>query len=241
MKKISLLLVFACILQIAVSSSARNESDMEDLKFADERKEMVKTQIEARGVKDGRVLAALRKVERHRFVPEEMRPYAYIDRPLPIGEEQTISQPYIVALMTELLGLKGDEKVLEIGTGSGYQAAVLAELCAYVYTIEILEPLASRSKALLEELGYKNIEVKCSDGYLGWEEHAPFDAIIVTCAPPEVPKPLVEQLKEGGSMVVPVGTVFQELEFIEKKGGKLITKDIIPVRFVPMIHGKSSE
>ncbi len=234
----SLLLISACVIQISLSPSLSAGTDPEDPGYADEREEMVKTQIQSRGVSDKRVLAALRKVERHRFVPEEMRSYAYIDRPLPIGEGQTISQPYVVALMTELLELKGEEKVLEIGTGSGYQAAILAELCGRVYTIEILEPLADRSRALLEELGYGNIEVRCGDGYLGWPEHAPFDAIIVTCAPPEIPEPLAGQLKEGGRMVIPVGTVFQELKVIEKKDGKLITKDVIPVRFVPMLRGE---
>jgi protein-L-isoaspartate(D-aspartate) O-methyltransferase len=153
---------------------------------------------------------------------------------LPIGEGQTISQPYIVALMTELLELKGDEKVLEIGTGSGYQAAILAELAKEVYTIEIIEKLAQTAKERLEKLGYQNIKVKAGDGYLGWPEVAPFDAIIVTCAPPFIPEPLQEQLKEGGRMVIPVGTAYQELKLIRKEKGKIKVKAIIPVRFVPM-------
>jgi protein-L-isoaspartate(D-aspartate) O-methyltransferase len=198
---------------------------------------MVLNQIKGRGVRDKHVLAAMLKVERHKFVPEALRSLAYTDGPLPIGEGQTISQPYIVALMTELLELEGGERVLEIGTGSGYQAAILAELCAHVYTIEILEPLTIRAKALLEELGYSNITVKCVDGYLGWEEHAPYDAIIVTAAPPDIPQPLIEQLKEGGRLVIPVGTFYQELKLIEKKNEKLITESVIPVRFVPMVHG----
>jgi len=208
----------------------------EELEYARVRENMVADQIEARGVKDRRLLAVMRRVERHKFVPEPLRHLAYTDGPLPIGRGQTISQPYIVALMTELLRLGGDEKVLEIGTGSGYQAAILAELCAHVYTIEILEPLAIRAEALLEKLGYGNITVKCGDGFLGWREFAPFDAIIVTCAPSEVPPPLIEQLKEGGRLVIPVGSLYQELELIEKKNGKLVIKDIIPVRFVPMLR-----
>jgi protein-L-isoaspartate(D-aspartate) O-methyltransferase len=198
------------------------------------REKMVENQIKGRGVKDSRVLSAMRKVERHRFVPEEYLNSAYSDQPLPIGEGQTISQPYIVALMTELLELKGDEKVLEIGTGSGYQAAILAELAKEVYTIEIVESLASTAKKRLSELGYQNIKVRAGDGYLGWPEAALFDAIIVTAAPDHIPKPLIEQLKEGGRMVVPVGTHTQELKKIVKRSGKVVTTDIVPVIFVPM-------
>lgn len=198
------------------------------------RQKMVETQIKARGVKDPRILAALLKVERHRFVPEKYLDSAYSDQPLPIGEGQTISQPYIVGLMTELLELKGDEKVLEIGTGSGYQAAILAELAKEVYTIEIIEPLASAARNRLSELGYQNVKVKAGDGYLGWPEIAPFDAIIVTAAPDHIPKPLVEQLKEGGRMVVPVGAYTQELKKIIKRSGKMVVLDVIPVLFVPM-------
>ena len=198
------------------------------------REKMVDTQIKARGVKDPRVLSAMLKVERHRFVPEEYLNSAYSDQPLPIGEGQTISQPYIVALMTELLELKGDEKVLEIGTGSGYQAAILAELAKEVYSIEIIESLASMANNRLLELGYQNIKVKAGDGYLGWPEAAPFDALIVTAAPDHIPKPLIDQLKEGGRMVVPVGTYTQELKKIIKRSGKIETTDIIPVIFVPM-------
>jgi protein-L-isoaspartate(D-aspartate) O-methyltransferase len=198
------------------------------------REKMVETQIKARGVKDPRVLSALLKVERHRFVPEKYLDSAYSDQPLPIGEGQTISQPYIVALMTELLELKGDERVLEIGTGSGYQAAILAELAKEVYSVEIVEPLASMAKKRLSELGYQNVTVKAGDGYLGWPEIAPFDAIIVTAAPDHIPKPLVEQLKEGGRMIVPVGSYTQELNKIVKRSGKIETTNIIPVVFVPM-------
>ena len=198
------------------------------------REKMVDTQIKARGIKDPRVLSAMVKVERHRFVPEEYLNSAYSDQPLPIGEGQTISQPYIVALMTELLELKGDEKVLEIGTGSGYQAAILAELAKEVYTIEIIESLAFMANNRLLELGYQNIKVKAGDGYLGWPEVAPFDALIVTAAPDHIPKPLIDQLKEGGRMVVPVGSYTQELKKIIKRYGKIETTDIIPVIFVPM-------
>ena len=198
------------------------------------REKMVETQIKARGVKEPRVLSALLKVERHRFVPEKYLDSAYSDQPLPIGEGQTISQPYIVAFMTELLELKGDEKVLEIGTGSGYQAAVLAELAKEIYTIEIIESLASTAREKLSELGYQNVRVKAGDGYSGWPEAAPFDAIIVTAAPDHIPKPLIEQLKEGGRMVVPVGIHTQELVKIIKRSGRIDTTHTIPVLFVPM-------
>jgi protein-L-isoaspartate(D-aspartate) O-methyltransferase len=202
--------------------------------FKTMREKMVETQIKARGVKDLRVLSAMFKVERHLFVPKEYQTSAYSDQPLPIGEGQTISQPYIVALMTELLELKGGEKVLEVGTGSGYQAAILGELAKEVYTIEIVETLASSAKKRLQELGYQNIMVKAGDGYLGWPEAAPFDAIMVTCAPDHIPTPLLEQLKEGGRMVVPVGSYTQELKKIVKRSGKLEATSIIPVIFVPM-------
>lgn len=209
----------------------------EEWDFKELREGMVRYQIEERGITDKGVLEAMRKVERHRFVPLSIQHLAYEDMPLPIGEGQTISQPYIVALMTEVLQLKGKEKVLEIGTGSGYQAAILAELAKEVYTIEILPGLANRAEELLKELGYKNIKVKCGDGYLGWAEFAPFDCIIVTCAPPEIPQSLIEQLKDGGSMVLPVGTEFQKLKLLLKENGKVKEKDIIPVRFVPMLRG----
>lgn len=202
------------------------------------REKMVKEQIEARAVKDKAVLEAMRKVERHRFVALALQHLAYADMPLPIGEGQTISQPYIVGLMTELLQLKGNEKVLEIGTGSGYQAAILAELAKEVYTIEILPNLANRAEKLLKELGYNNIQVKCGDGYAGWPELAPFDAIIVTCAPGQIPQPLIDQLAEGGRLVIPVGEAYQELKLLIKRGGKIEQKDIIPVRFVPMRRKK---
>lgn len=198
------------------------------------RENMVETQIKARGVKDHRVISAMLKVERHLFVPEEHQSSAYADQPLPIGGGQTISQPYIVALMTELLELKGEEKVLEVGTGSGYQAAILAELAKEVYTIEIIEPLASSAKNLLFELGYRNIRTKVGDGYSGWPEVAPFDAIIVTAAPDHTPEPLLDQLKEGGRIVLPVGSYSQILKKITKRSGKIMSADITPVMFVPM-------
>ncbi len=237
MRKITFVILTFIILPMVVTECTDGgrvpESNLRG-DFKAMREKMVETQIKARGVKNPRVLSALLKVERHRFVPEENLNSAYSDQPLPIGEGQTISQPYIVALMTELLDLKGDEKVLEIGTGSGYQAAILAELSKEVYTIEIIESLASMSKKRLLELGYQNIQVKAGDGYLGWPEFAPFDAIVVTAAPDHIPKPLIEQLKEGGRMVVPVGTHTQELKKIVKRSGKIETTDVIPVLFVPM-------
>lgn len=223
--------IITCLFISLLSYSAAAD---EDLHFSKLREEMVRTQIEARGINDRRVLEVMRKVPRHKFVPWLYRRFAYEDRPLPIGQGQTISQPYIVALMTELPGLSGEEKVLEIGTGSGYQAAILAELAARVYTIEIEPILATLAKERLEELGYKNIQVKCGDGYLGWEENAPFDAIIVTCAPEEIPERLVEQLADGGRMVIPVGSAYQELKLVEKINNELKIRSIIPVRFVPM-------
>lgn len=202
--------------------------------FSFERERMVTTQIESRGVEDTLVLKAMRDVPRHLFVPEGYRDLAYADGPLPIGEGQTISQPYIVALMTELLGLEGGGKVLEIGTGSGYQAAILAEIASEVYTIEIICTLAESAESTLKELEYQNITVKCGDGYQGWKEHSPFDGIIVTAAPDHIPQPLVDQLKEGGRLVIPVGDVFQELVVITKTKKGIKQTNVIPVRFVPM-------
>ena len=200
------------------------------------RERMVETQITARGINDERVLKAMLKVPRHLFVDEALRDQAYGDFPLPIGEGQTISQPYIVALMTEALELKGNERVLEIGTGSGYQTAILAELALWVYTIERFPTLLERAKKVLKELGYKNISFKLDDGTLGWKEAAPFDAIIVTAASPDIPPPLVEQLAEGGRIVIPIGDEFsQTLIKGVKKGGKLHTKALEPVRFVKLV------
>lgn len=211
-------------------------------KFAKLCEQMVKTQIEARGVKSKIVLDALRKVERHKFVPQTYQRQAYEDHPLPIGEGQTISQPYIVALMTEVLDLDSTKKVLEIGTGSGYQAAVLAEICHQVYTIELIEVLGKRAEKLLADLGYENIRVRVGDGYKGWKEYSPFDAIIVTCAPSHIPRPLKDQLAEGGKMVIPVGETFnQKLVLLAKKQGKIVEENIIPVRFVPMMRHDGKE
>jgi protein-L-isoaspartate(D-aspartate) O-methyltransferase len=205
------------------------------------REYMVQRQIVTRGITDQAVLAAMRQVPRHEFVPESLRYRAYEDRPLPIGEGQTISQPYIVALMTEVLQLAPGEKVLEIGTGSGYQAAVLAELVDEVYTIEILEDLGRRAEETLGRLGYTRVRVRIGDGYLGWEEHAPYNAIIVTCAPENIPQPLIDQLSDGGRMVIPVGPqgYTQTLTLVEKKEGLIQERAIIPVLFVPMTgeHG----
>lgn len=199
------------------------------------RERMVKEQIEARGVKDQRVLKAMREVKRHLFVPETFREESYNDYPLPIGEGQTISQPYIVALMTALLEPETSDKVLEIGTGSGYQAAVLSLLVKEVYTIEIIEKLAKDAERRLKELGYSNVKVKWGDGFEGWEEYAPFDKIIITCALPYIPKPLKEQLKEGGKIVAPMErNGIQVLSLFTKKEGELIEKVCDYVRFVPM-------
>jgi len=213
-----------------------NEKD----RYVSQREKMVDKQIKARGVKDKAVLAVMRKVPRHLFVPPEMVNSAYDDSPLPIGHGQTISQPYIVAYMTEALALKGGEKVLEIGTGSGYQAAVLAEIADSVFTIEILKPLADRASEDLRELGYKNVYVLCGDGYQGWPEHAPFDAIIVTAAPDHIPQPLKDQLKIGGRLVIPVGTRYQELLLITRTEKGFEERRLLPVRFVPMT-GKAQE
>lgn len=197
-------------------------------------REQLIEQIQKEGVLDKNVLAAMRKVPRHEFVPERYRFEAYKNRPLPIGLGQTISQPFIVGYMTQALGLEGGEKVLEIGTGSGYQAAVLAEIAAEVYTIEILEPLARNAEKTLDRLGYKNIHVKIADGYQGWPEHAPFDAILVTAAPDHIPQPLVDQLNDTGRMVIPIGSWSQRIVLVTKTADGVVQKLDIPVRFVPM-------
>lgn len=206
------------------------------------RNQMVKNQIEARGITDEKILEAFRKVERHKFVLPRYIPYAYADAPLPIDEGQTISQPYIVAFMTDALNLKRTDKVLEIGTGSGYQAAILAELCDSVFTIEIFDELGKKAQKVFAEQGYKNIQCKIGDGYLGWPQFAPFDAIIVTCAPTKVPEPLQNQLAEGGRMIIPVGSdPVQQLVLLEKKKGKIREKNVLPVRFVPMIDKRGEK
>lgn len=203
--------------------------------FVEKRERMVESQIEARGVKDENVLQAMRKVPRHLFVQENMRRYAYQDEPLIIGEGQTISQPYIVAYMTEALQLKGHERVLEVGTGSGYQAAILAEIARKVFSVELLESLSTRAQDTLKKLGYTNIHFKVGDGTLGWKEHALYDAIMVTAAPAKVPKALQEQLAIGGKMIIPVGSAFQELVLVTREKKKYKRKKLLPVRFVPLI------
>ncbi len=215
-------------------------SEGDDAKQNDERrythmrKKMVKTQLERRGIGSQRVLTAIEEVPRHLFVPPDLSERAYDDGALPIGEGQTISQPYIVAIMTELLNLKQRDRVLEVGTGSGYQAAVLALLVDSVFTVEILEPLVNRAARTLRDLGYSNVNVRLGDGYRGWPEKAPFDAIMVTAAPDHVPQLLVNQLRDGGRMVIPVGRHEQELVLLVKEGAEVRQDRIIPVRFVPM-------
>jgi len=202
------------------------------------RNQMVETQLKNRKIKSEAVLEAMRTVPRHLFVPQNMQRHAYNDSPLPIGFEQTISQPYIVAFMTEQLEPVPGMKILEIGTGSGYQAAILAELGCEVYTIELLEELAESAQKVLTALNYKNVHVKCGNGYLGWPEHAPFDAIIVTAAPEKIPEKLIEQLKEGGKMIVPVGPVksVQSLKLLTKRNNRIVERDLLPVMFVPMVE-----
>ena len=198
------------------------------------RKDMVDSQIKGRGIDDERLIDAILEVERHRFVPKTLEKLAYADHPLPIGEGQTISQPYIVALMTDELKLKATDRVLEIGTGSGYQAAILSLLVKDVYTIEIIKSLADSAAQRLTSLGYENVHVRHGDGFLGWPEEAPFDAVIITCAPPELPEPLIRQLVEGGRLIVPLGEDFQMLTMYTKVAGVLEERKITPVRFVPM-------
>jgi protein-L-isoaspartate(D-aspartate) O-methyltransferase len=203
--------------------------------LAEERKSMVDLQIKSRGIKDALVLEAMENVRRHVFVPENMVKYAYNDEPLPIGKGQTISQPYIVAYMTEILQLTSEGKVLEVGTGSGYQAAVLAEIAREVFTVEILDDLSKNAQKVLQAEGYTNIHFRVGDGACGWEEKAPYDAIMVTAAPPEIPEALQKQLKLGGRMIVPVGDAFQELVLIVREKRRFRKKKLLPVRFVPLV------
>ncbi|MFH1119891.1 MAG: protein-L-isoaspartate(D-aspartate) O-methyltransferase [Bacteroidota bacterium] len=207
------------------------------------RERMVKLQLSDRGINDRATLAAMKKVRRHLFVPADLINYAYEDRPLPIGFDQTISQPYMVAFMTEAINPAKGMKVLEIGTGSGYQAAVLAEIVDSVFTIEIIEQLGKQSALLLKNLGYTNIKVKTGDGFAGWTEHSPYDAILVTAAAPEVPAPLFKQLKEGGRMLIPIGQPeeIQVLVLVTKVNGKQVKKNLMPVRFVPFTRGKQGQ
>jgi protein-L-isoaspartate(D-aspartate) O-methyltransferase len=232
---------FAILLTVLIAytiagSAAAGDGDDWERKMTRQRQQMVERQIRQRGIKDPRVIDALEQVERHQFVPDEALDYAYHDGPLAIGYGQTISQPYIVALMTEIIDPEPGDTILEIGTGSGYQAAVLSRLVAQVYSIEIVEPLGLDAAERLQRLGYDNVSVRIGDGYQGWPERAPFDAIIVTAAPPEIPQALVDQLAEGGRMIVPVGTTFQELILIERKDGKVTKRNVAAVRFVPMVH-----
>jgi protein-L-isoaspartate(D-aspartate) O-methyltransferase len=222
-------------LQIIFSSGSFAQTPEQE-KFAERRRSMVKNQIRGRGIVEEEVLEAFFRVERHLFVPAGYRNQAYSDHPLPIGYGQTISQPYIVAFMTEALDLQRKDKVLEIGTGSGYQAAILGELCDSVFSIEIVKKLGESASELLLELGYDNVQVRVGDGYQGWTEFSPFDRIIVTCAPSKIPSPLSQQLKEGGKMVIPVGDRgSQSLYIFEKKNGVLIKIDELGVLFVPMV------
>jgi protein-L-isoaspartate(D-aspartate) O-methyltransferase len=232
-KKVAVLLL---LIVAACQGEPYTEAD-----FGAARRRMVEEQLAGRGIKSHAVLEAMAAVPRHEFVPENVRKFSYADEPLEIGYGQTISQPYIVAFMTEQLDPQPADRVLEIGTGSGYQAAILSRLVSEVYTIEIVEPLAKRAASDLKRLGYENVKVLAGDGYKGWPEHAPFDEIIVTCAPDHVPKPLVDQLRDGGRMIVPVGPPgMQELFLLRKRGTKVEQTAVLPVRFVPMT-GKSRQ
>jgi len=234
-------LLGAFLFSVSGAPAPTGQTDSDEKIQKEKRLRMVETQILGRGVTSKTVLEAMRKVPRHKFVPRSEYRYAYEDGPLPIGHGQTISQPYIVAFMTDVLDPKPTHTVLEVGTGSGYQAAVLAELVSKVYSIEIIKELGDSAKERLAQLGYKNIEVKVADGYYGWEEHAPFDSIIVTCAASQIPPPLIKQLKPDGKMCIPVGTVMgpQYLLLVTKqKDGTVKSKSILPVRFVPLVGHK---
>jgi protein-L-isoaspartate(D-aspartate) O-methyltransferase len=228
---------WTAVILLCLCMSACNAQPATEASLLAERKKMVEEQLVApgRNIRDRRVLEVMASVPRHEFVPEVVRRFAYWDEPLPIGYGQTISQPFIVAFMTEQLDPKPTDRVLEIGTGSGYQAAVLSRLVAEVFTIEIIEPLARRAEADLKRLGYDNVKVLAGDGYQGWPEHAPFDAIIVTCAPDHVPQPLIDQLRDGGRMIIPVGPPDnQQLFLLRKHGSKVERQATLPVRFVLM-------
>jgi protein-L-isoaspartate(D-aspartate) O-methyltransferase len=233
--------VLCClILVMAVFAVASPGNAVQDGR-EEERTRMVAEQIEARGISDPEVLRALRAVPRHLFVPAKVEQYAYIDRPLPIGYGQTISQPYIVALMTEIVRPAPHHRVLEIGSGSGYQAAVLAELVAHVFTVEIVPELAEWAGQRLDQVGYRNTSLRHGDGFYGWAEQAPFDAIVVTAATPHIPPPLLEQLQDGGRMIIPVGSPFrtQQLVLVEKEGERITSRNILPVQFVPFTRTES--
>lgn len=225
-----------CSGTIRDSEMLRNGNQQDSAWWKERADRMVENQIVSRGVRDPNVIRVMKNTPRHRFIPADLRDQAYGDHPLPIGSGQTISQPYIVALMTEYLQLSGSEKVLEIGTGSGYQAAVLSPLVDTCYSIEVVKPLAREAADKLDVMGYDNVVVKWGDGYQGWPEHAPFDRIIITAAPEEIPEKLVGQLAVGGRMVLPVGSHFQQLILITKTKKGIRKESIIPVRFVPMVH-----
>ena len=241
----SIALLYCCVLILCLpafaaeitpnSSKIQGQNSNSGMgQFESERRQMVEYQIRDRGIKDERVLAAMSQVPRHQFVDSPWKDFAYSDRPLPIGHQQTISQPYIVAYMSETAEISTDAKVLEIGTGCGYQAAILGELAKQVYSIEIIPELAERARQTLAQLGYENIEVKTGDGYQGWAEHAPYDAIIVTAAPDKIPQPLIDQLATNGKLVIPVGTWYQDIIVLTKTEDRIIKEKTIPVRFVPM-------
>ena len=239
MKKVVLFLITKMIPLVFVLSFLTLQGKMALIAqdFERLRNDMVKEQLKDRDIRSASVLEAMRTVPRHLFVPQAIQSYAYQDSPLPIGLDQTISQPYIVAFMTEKLKPFVGMKILEVGTGSGYQAAVLAHLGCEVFTIELLEMLAKQAEKVLTELNYKHVKVKCGDGYAGWPDEAPFDAIIVTAAPEKIPEALIEQLKDGGKMIIPVGPIHsvQALKLITKKGKRIVEEDLLPVRFVPMV------
>ncbi len=237
MEKILLIIFSLFLLGMTTPPSIEKKSTTETDKTAAQREKMVKEQLVSRKIKDKRVLDAMGKIPRHLFVDKSLKGRAYGDHPLPIGEGQTISQPYVVAWMTEALNLKPTDRVLEIGTGSGYQAAVLAEIIKEVYTIEIRELLKKRASKLLYELGYHNVKTKYADGYFGWEEYGPFDAIIVTASANHIPPPLIKQLKEGGRLIIPLGRTlyYQTLTLVTKKGGELEVEQMGGVTFVPMM------
>lgn len=236
-QKYPITIIFILLLSLTLTISFILPINAAEDRFASARKKMVENDLKGRDIKDPKVIEIMGRVERHRFVDKHLQSVAYADHPLPIDEGQTISQPYIVALMTQILKLKPDEKVLEIGTGSGYQAAILSEITQNVYTMEIRKNLSEKAEARLKELGYKNVKGKAGDGYFGWEEYAPFDAIIVTCAANHIPPPLTKQLKEGGRLIIPLGntTYYQTLTLITKIKGELDVQHITGVAFVPMV------